>query len=36
MKTNVFIAVLSIAIVSIGALVVLAEISLLVHFGGDP
>lgn len=36
MKTNAFIAVLSIAIVSIGALVVLAEMSLLVHFGETP
>lgn len=33
MKTNTFIVVLSITIVSIGALVVLAEMSLLVHFG---
>lgn len=36
MKENTFIAVLSIAIVSIGALVVLAEMSLLVHFGETP
>lgn len=33
MKENVFAAVLSIAIVSIGALVLLAETSLLVHLG---
>lgn len=33
MKENTFCAVLSIAIVGLGALVVLAEMSLLVHFG---
>lgn len=33
MKENVFEAVLSIAIVSLGALIVLAETSLLVHHG---
>ena len=33
MKENTYCAVLSIAIVGLGALVVLAEMSLLVHFG---
>lgn len=36
MKENVFEAVLSIAVVSLGALIVLAETSLLVHFGVTP
>ena len=36
MKENTFCAVLSIAIVGLGALVVLAEMSLLVHFGETP
>ena len=36
MKENTFIAILSIAITSLGALVVLAEMSLLVHFGETP
>lgn len=36
MKENVFNAILSIAIVALGALVVLAEMSLLVHFGVTP
>lgn len=35
MKENTFCAVLSIAIVGLGALVVLAEMSLLVHHGVD-
>ena len=36
MKENTFCAVLSIAIVGLGALVVLAEMSLLVNHGVDP
>lgn len=36
MKENTFCAVLSIAIVAIGGLVVLAEMSLLVHHGTTP
>lgn len=36
MKENVFNAILSITIVALGALVVLAEMSLLVHFGVTP
>ena len=36
MKENTFNAVLSIAIVGLGALVVLAEMSLLVHHGATP
>lgn len=36
MKENTFCAVLSIAIVGLGALVVLAEMSLLVHHGATP
>lgn len=36
MKENTFCAVLSIAIVGFGALVVLAEMSLLVHHGATP
>lgn len=36
MKENTFTAVLSVAIVAIGGLVVLVEMSLLVHHGVDP
>lgn len=36
MKENTYCAVLSIAIVALGALVVLAEMSLLVHHGATP
>lgn len=36
MKENTFTAVLSIAIVVLGGLVVLAEMSLLIHFGETP
>ena len=36
MKENTFTAVLSIAIVALGGLVVLTEMSLLVHHGTDP
>lgn len=36
MKENTFTAILSIAIVALGGLVVLAEMSLLVHHGVEP